>query len=82
MSTTSRRFLMTTWDGGGNVPPELGVAQLLVERGHHVHVVADPTVEPGGAKVEIGSTTIDSQLSRALERVRAVIVGRPEEDPR
>jgi len=45
-------------------------------------VVADPTVEPGGAKVEIGSTTIDSQLSRALERVRAVIVGRPEEDPR
>ena len=28
------------------------------------------TVEPGGAMVEIGSTTIDSQLSRALERVR------------
>ena len=36
-------------------------------------VVADPTVEPGGALVEIGSTTIDSQLSPALERVRAVI---------
>ena len=45
-------------------------------------VVADPTVEQGGAMVEIGSTTIDSQLSRALERVRAVIVGQPEEDPR
>ncbi len=43
-------------------------------------VVADPTVEPGGAMVEIGSTTIDSQLLRALERVRAVIVGRPEEE--
>ncbi len=42
-------------------------------------VVADPTVEPGGALVEVGSTTIDSQLSRALERVRAVIVGQPEE---
>jgi flagellar assembly protein FliH len=38
-------------------------------------VVADPTVEPGGAMVEVGSTTIDSQLSRALERVRAVLVG-------
>ncbi len=38
-------------------------------------VVADPTVEPGGALVEVGATTIDSQLSRALERVRAVIVG-------
>jgi flagellar assembly protein FliH len=45
-------------------------------------VVADPTVEPGGAMVEIGSTTIDSQLSRALERVRAVLVGHREEDPR
>ena len=45
-------------------------------------VVADPTVEPGGAMVEIGSTTIDSQLSRALERVRAVMVGHREEDPR
>ena len=45
-------------------------------------VVADPTVEPGGAMVEIGPTTIDSQLSRALERVRAVIVGNAEEDPR
>jgi flagellar assembly protein FliH len=38
-------------------------------------VVADPSVEPGGALVEIGSTTIDSQLSPALERVRAVIAG-------
>jgi flagellar assembly protein FliH len=45
-------------------------------------VVADPAVEPGGALVEIGSTTIDSQLSRALERVRAVIVGRSDEDAR
>jgi flagellar assembly protein FliH len=38
-------------------------------------VVADPTVEPGGALVEIGATTIDSQLSSALARVRAVIAG-------
>jgi flagellar assembly protein FliH len=45
-------------------------------------VVADPMVERGGAVVEIGSTTIDSQLSRALERMRAVIVGQPEWQPR
>ncbi len=45
-------------------------------------VVADPTIEPGGALVEIGSTTIDSQLSAALERVRAVIAGHPEDDLR
>jgi flagellar assembly protein FliH len=43
-------------------------------------VVADPTVEPGGALVEVGSTTIDSQLTRALQRVRAVVVGPAAED--
>jgi flagellar assembly protein FliH len=43
-------------------------------------VVADPAVEPGGALVEIGSTTIDSQLSPALERVRAIIAGPLERD--
>jgi flagellar assembly protein FliH len=37
-------------------------------------VVADSTIEPGGALVEVGSTTIDSQLSRALDRVRDVVV--------
>ncbi|MFZ0249318.1 MAG: FliH/SctL family protein [Acidimicrobiales bacterium] len=47
-----------------------------------VTVVADPTVEPGGALVEIGSTTIDSQLAHALRRVRAVLVGQPAEDRR
>jgi flagellar assembly protein FliH len=45
-------------------------------------VIADPTVEPGGALVEIGSTTIDTQLSHALERVRAVMVGQPQEGSR
>ncbi|HVA03767.1 MAG TPA: glycosyltransferase [Acidimicrobiales bacterium] len=35
---------MPTWDGGGNVPPELGVARRLIARGHQVHVIADPTL--------------------------------------
>ncbi len=39
------RYLLATWEGGGNVPPELGVARRLVERGHQVHVIADPPVE-------------------------------------
>jgi len=56
------------------------IAELASSR--LLSIVADPTVEPGGAMVEIGSTTIESQLSRALERVRAVMVGHPEEDPR
>ena len=30
------------WDGGGNVPPELGLARRLVERGHAVRVLGIP----------------------------------------
>jgi MGT family glycosyltransferase len=45
---------MSTWDGGGNVPPELGVARRLIARGHQVHVLADPTL--GGAARAVGAT--------------------------
>lgn len=40
----SRRFLFAMWDGGGNVPPEIGLASRLVERGHAVRVLGDPTL--------------------------------------
>ena len=30
------RFLFLTWDGGGNEPPAIGLAQELQKRGHHV----------------------------------------------
>lgn len=39
------RYLLATWEGGGCVPPELGLARRLVERGHQVRVIADPPVE-------------------------------------
>jgi MGT family glycosyltransferase len=39
------RFLLATIDGGGTIPPEVGLARRLVERGHSVLVLADPTVE-------------------------------------
>jgi hypothetical protein len=38
---TTRRYLFAIVDGGGNVPPELGVARRLVERGHLVTVLAE-----------------------------------------
>ncbi len=44
MTVPSRRFLLATWDGGGCTPPELGVAKRLLQRGHEVHVLADPTL--------------------------------------
>ena len=41
------RFLLATIDGGGTAPPELGLAARLVQRGHKVRVLADPTLESG-----------------------------------
>lgn len=34
-----------TWEGGGNVPPVLGIARRLVERGHDVRVLTEPCLE-------------------------------------
>jgi MGT family glycosyltransferase len=44
MNTQPRRFLFTMWEGGGTIPPELGLARRLTERGHTVHVLGDPTI--------------------------------------
>jgi UDP:flavonoid glycosyltransferase YjiC (YdhE family) len=38
------RVLLVTWEGGGVVPPELGLARRLIARGHAVHVLADASV--------------------------------------
>ena len=42
---TKRRFLLVTWDGSGNTPPEFAVMRRLVQRGHNVRVLGDPTLE-------------------------------------
>ena len=39
-----RSYLFALADGGGTVPPELGVARRLVERGHHVTVLAEDSM--------------------------------------
>jgi UDP:flavonoid glycosyltransferase YjiC (YdhE family) len=35
-------LLFVTWDGGGNVPPALGIAVELQQRGHRVRVMGHP----------------------------------------
>lgn len=42
----SHRYLFVVWDGGGTVPPVLGLARRLCARGHQVTVLADAVVEP------------------------------------
>jgi MGT family glycosyltransferase len=50
------RLLLAMWEGGGTVPPELGVARRLVERGHAVHVLADPTIRERAEALGCGFT--------------------------
>ncbi|WP_051217947.1 glycosyltransferase [Nocardioides insulae] len=38
------RYLLAIWDGGGATPPNLGVARMLVARGHEVVVYGDATL--------------------------------------
>ncbi|WP_405181731.1 hypothetical protein OG225_11790 [Nocardia sp. NBC_01377] len=40
----SRTYLFALVDGGGTVPPELGMVRRLVERGHRVTVLADESM--------------------------------------
>src|SRR5262249_12873225 len=40
------RFLFVLFEGGGNVPPQLGIARRLAARGHAVRVLGDPAIEP------------------------------------
>lgn len=51
-------ILFVTWDGGGNVPPALGIAAELMARGHVVRCVGHRRQEPSlaAAGVEVAPT--------------------------
>jgi UDP:flavonoid glycosyltransferase YjiC (YdhE family) len=40
------KYLVTIWDAGGSVPPELAVVRRLVEHGHRVDALAGPPLQP------------------------------------
>ena len=40
------RFLWLNWSGGGNLPPSLGIARVLTERGHAVTFAGRPEMVP------------------------------------
>jgi hypothetical protein len=42
-------LVFVTWDGGGNVPPALGLAGELVRRGHHVRFLGHQRQSRGGS---------------------------------
>lgn len=49
-----------------------------IDLGREVNVMADASIERGGAMVEVGRATLDGQLSHALDRVREVLLGTEE----
>jgi MGT family glycosyltransferase len=76
MPSRPRRFLMTLWDGGGNATPELGVARRLVERGHQVQVLGDPTL----ATAAVAAGCSFSSWSRAPHRSTLEVADDPVKD--
>jgi MGT family glycosyltransferase len=52
--TIPRSYLFVTFEGGGNVPPVLGLVRRLCRRGHRVRVLTEPClrapVEDAGAR--------------------------------
>ncbi len=40
------RYLWLNWSGGGNLPPSLGIARALTERGHSVTFAGRPEMVP------------------------------------
>jgi len=55
-------ILFVTWDGGGNVPPALGIAAELISRGHGVRFVGHPGQR--AALEEAGVAVAASQHAR------------------
>ncbi|HET6964750.1 MAG TPA: glycosyltransferase, partial [Acidimicrobiales bacterium] len=59
------KYLFVVWEGGGNVPPQLGIVRRLVERKHQVRVLADPCLK---ADIEsVGAEMVS--FSRAPHRL-------------
>ena len=57
-------FLFVTWDGGGNVPPVLGLAESLVKRGHHVCVLTEPCLKEAVAATGADFKTFNKHFTR------------------
>lgn len=55
------RILWLNWSGGGNLPPSLGIARVLCERGHDVAFAGRPEMVP----------RVDAAGFRSIELTRA-----------
>jgi len=75
------RFLLATVDGGGTLPPEMGLAAELVSRGHSVDVLADPTVQASAVAAGCGFTPWPTAPSVASDAEQTAMVKLMEQGP-
>lgn len=57
-------MLWLNWSGGGNLPPSLGIARVLTERGHRVSFAGRPEMVPRVERAGLRAI----ELSRAYEQ--------------
>jgi MGT family glycosyltransferase len=75
-------FLLTTWQGGGNVPPELGLARRLIQAGDRVHVLSEPSVESDATAAGCSFTPWPTAPSmNAVDRHAAAVKDWPGNNP-
>ena len=76
------RFLFVLFEGGGNVPAQLGIARRLAGRGHAVAVLGDPTLAPaaraaGCDHVAFPTAPVHDLRSRDSDAIRDWLPGSP-----
>ena len=54
------RFLIVSWDGGGNAPPALNLGARLARQGHQVRLVGWESMAPRAAAAGVGFATYPS----------------------
>lgn len=62
-------FLFVTWEGGGNVPPVLGLAARLIQRGHRVRVLTEPCLEKAVTGISADYEVFQNYFTRTDSRI-------------
>lgn len=60
----SLSFLFVTWNGGGNVPPVLGLAARLIKRGHRVRILTEPCLKEAVLKIGADYVAFNQHFTR------------------
>jgi len=59
-----KSYLFVTIDGGGNIPPVLGLAKRLLEKGHKVYVLTEPCLEAPVKTMGLGYFSFKKHYTR------------------